>query len=120
MNDKEIVILYNKRKQYQRDYARKRYHNDPEYRKNQIERQKLNPKNNQYYKKNSEKVKSKIKYNKWYNAGRVEDWKLKYPDDYQILVKDKYILEDLNRNPETFKTKVIDKNVDPHDINNLK
>ena len=97
MNNEQIVDSFNKRKKYMREYAKKRYHNDPSYRLKQKNRQKEVKYTNEYYEKNKDRMKSKRIYNRYNN---------KYPEDCKILKKENYIQEDLSRNPDRIRQMV--------------
>ena len=106
MNDQEKIDAFDKRKLYLREYAKFKYHNDPEYRKKQIKNQKArNEQHKQYYHDNKERIKMKKIYNEHLKANELESWKDIFPEDHKQLLEEKYIFEDLSRNPKTMKIK---------------
>lgn len=106
MNDQEKIDAYDKRKLYLRQYARFKYHNDPEYRKKQIANQAYNNTNQkEYYLKNKERIKMKKRYNLHLETDQLKEWKEMFPEDHKQLLQENYIFENLQRNPSTIKIK---------------
>ena len=61
MNDQEKIDAYDKRKLYLRQYARFKYHNDPEYRKKQIANQAYNNTNQKELKRSLSYIRKRIR-----------------------------------------------------------